>query len=287
MLFKKEYKEKEDKLLRDKSQLIELNYNCTECASPIEILSINEKECSVEFKCINNNHKLKMRIKEYINKMKAINNKNIYNDICYIHNKKYECYCLDCNKHLCKDCLILREHISHNKYNIVEIKPNTKELNMLENTIKYYENKIYLLENEKVKKTKDLNNKLKDYKQKLIEKKELNIKESKIKLEKELKLRYDTYITEINEIRIKYKNELKLSKIKYEKSINKAKNKYQIENEYNNIIYKKATEKLNNEYLKIIQKYNFNEKIDNMNYIKILNQIIYNTYNIYNNNYFS
>ena len=49
-----------------------------------------------------------------------------------------------------------------------------------------------------------------------------------------IKLKYDTYITEINEIRIKYKNELKLSKIKYEKSINKAKNKYQIENEYNN-----------------------------------------------------
>ena len=44
-------------------------YNCTECSSAIEILSINENECSIEFQCINNNHKIKMLINEYINKI--------------------------------------------------------------------------------------------------------------------------------------------------------------------------------------------------------------------------
>ena len=45
----------------------ELLYNCTECSSAIEILSINEDECTIEFQCINNKHKKKMPIKEYLN----------------------------------------------------------------------------------------------------------------------------------------------------------------------------------------------------------------------------
>ena len=49
-------------------ELNEINYNCTECSSPIEILSI--KDNNIEFKCINNNHNIKISIKEYINKMK-------------------------------------------------------------------------------------------------------------------------------------------------------------------------------------------------------------------------
>ena len=48
-------------------ELNEINYNCTECSSPIEIISINENECSIEFKCINNNHNKKISINKYIN----------------------------------------------------------------------------------------------------------------------------------------------------------------------------------------------------------------------------
>ena len=40
----------------------EIYYNCTECPSSIEILSIDENECIIEFQCINNNHKKKMLI---------------------------------------------------------------------------------------------------------------------------------------------------------------------------------------------------------------------------------
>ena len=67
----------------------ELFYNCGEYSSPIEILLINEDECTIEFQCINNKHKKKMLIKEYFNKMKNYNNRNINNDICDIHNLKY------------------------------------------------------------------------------------------------------------------------------------------------------------------------------------------------------
>ena len=97
----------------------EIFYNCTECSSAIEILSINENECSIEFQCINNNHKIKMLINEYINRMKKFNNNNINNDICITHNLKYECFCLDCKIHLCKDCLKLRNHVNHLKINII------------------------------------------------------------------------------------------------------------------------------------------------------------------------
>ena len=95
----------------------ELFYNCSECSSSVEILLINEDECSIEFQCIKNNHTKKMLIKEYINEMKNFNDKNINNDICDIHQKQYECYCLDCNINLCKDCLKLRNHVNHTKNN--------------------------------------------------------------------------------------------------------------------------------------------------------------------------
>ena len=139
--------------------IIELNnkyYNCTECSSSIEILSINEKEGIIEFKCMNNNHRKKLPIKEYINKMKKYHNKNLNNDICHYnnHNKKYKFYCLNCKIHLCNECLKSRNHLSHHKNIIMEIQPNKKELNIIENIIKHYEVKIDILEKEKIIRTK-------------------------------------------------------------------------------------------------------------------------------------
>ena len=58
-------------------------------------------------------------------------------------------------------------------------------------------------------------------------------------------------------------------------------------NEYNNIIYNNKIENLDNKYIKIIQLYGYDEKIENMKNIKRLNEIVYNTYNIYNNNYYN
>jgi len=48
-----------------------IGYNCLECSSLIEILSINENNNTIEFKCINNNnHNNKIKIKDYLEKMK-------------------------------------------------------------------------------------------------------------------------------------------------------------------------------------------------------------------------
>ena len=185
-------------------QINEAYYNCIECSSPIEILSIDGNY--IEYKCINNNHKLDIPIKEYINKMKQFNNIISNNDQCNNHNKKYECFCLDCNKHLCKECLISREHISHNKYLMIEIQPNKNELKIIENIIEYYENEIENLENEKFNKTKDLNNELKKYKDKLKERKDLKIKEDEINMKNEIQLKSEQLEKDINK-RIHRKNE--------------------------------------------------------------------------------
>jgi len=162
----------------DMFKLNELYYNCTECPSHIDILSINEKESMIEFTCKNTNHRMKMPIKEYINKMKYFNNKNINDDTCKNHNKKYECYCIDCNKHLCKSCLKSGNHINHKKYILIEFEPNEKQVKEILNKINYYENQIENLEKQKLIKTKELNNKLKEAKDKLKmekEKDEINI----------------------------------------------------------------------------------------------------------------
>ena len=119
----------------DMLKLNELYYNCTECSSPIEILSLNDKEFMIEFNCKNNNHRMKMSIKEFITKMKDFNKKCINDDTCNNHNKKYECYCFDCNKHICKDCLKSRNHINHNKYLLIEFQPDEKELKEILNKI--------------------------------------------------------------------------------------------------------------------------------------------------------
>ena len=158
------------------NQLNELYYNCIECPSPIEIISINENESNIEFKCIKNNHKIKISIKEYINKMKKFNGKNINDDICIIHNKIYKCYCFDCKIHICEECLKSRSHIGHIKNHILEYQPNKKELNSIEDIFFYYETRIEDLEKEKLNKTKNLNNKYTQYKKKLNEINEFKIK---------------------------------------------------------------------------------------------------------------
>ena len=154
------------------NKLKEIYYNCTECSSPIEILSINERENIIEFKYMINKHLKKLSIKEYINKMKKFNNKIINNDRCIDknHNSKYKIFCLDCNKHLCEACLKSRNHINHNKKILIEMQPSNNELTIIENIIKSYEDKINNFEKEKLYKIKEINNKLKELENKLKEK---------------------------------------------------------------------------------------------------------------------
>ena len=217
----------------------EMYFNCTECSSPIDIINISKKELSIEFKCINNNHKRKLLIKEYLDKMKKFSNVNINCDKCQIHNLQYECFCLDCNIHLCKECLKLRNHINHFKNIIIEVQPNKKELQIIEDIIKNYANKIEYLTNEKYKKTKDIKIKFNKYKNKLIERKNIKAENNKKNMEKELKTKKDKYILDIEKKLNLFLKEMKHIKNQYEIEINEINNKYKLKNEYEDIQYKK------------------------------------------------
>ena len=75
---------------------------------------------------------------------------NKLNIKCLIHPKFNNCnFCLDCNTHLCQECLLQRKHMMHKKINIIEIKPSGDEINFMLKLINEHKAKLAKLENEK------------------------------------------------------------------------------------------------------------------------------------------
>ena len=161
-----EFNEKDNnkKQITPEINTIELNdiyYNCIECPSLIEIKYINKKNGQIKFRCTNK-HKESYKImdnKIYLEKMKKYNTITINNDKCNKHkNHKYICYCFDCICHLCEECLKSRNHLNHNKINIVEIQPTKEELNKMKELIDNYNKEIKNIMQEKERNKKKLNN---------------------------------------------------------------------------------------------------------------------------------
>jgi len=161
---------KEDDLILPAPQLkqIQLNndigYNCSECSSLIEILSINEDNNTIKFNCVNN-HRNKIKIKEYLEKMEKYKDKKNMNENCEIHTKKKDYtkfmnFCFNCKLHLCKECLKSKIHKKHNKKYIFELQPNEEEINLIEQKFIFYNNKIKSIKFEKESKVEELKNKL-------------------------------------------------------------------------------------------------------------------------------
>ena len=118
--------------------------NYIDYSSIKEILSINEDKNIIEVNYKNNYNKKAIYIKDYLEYMSKNNNKPINEDICKIHNNnnKYISYCFDCDKHLCKECLINKSHVNHFKNNIFEIQPDQSELDIIKEIIEDYKIKI-------------------------------------------------------------------------------------------------------------------------------------------------
>ena len=87
-------------------------YNCSECPTLIEIVSIDES--NIEFKC-KNNHQIKISIREYLEQMKRYNDKRLNDKNCQEHKEEYSVFCFDCNEHLCNKCLKSGKHSYHYK----------------------------------------------------------------------------------------------------------------------------------------------------------------------------
>ena len=112
---------------------------CPDCGSSIEILSINENNSSLEYKCLNEKKRhiektnFIITIEDYLKKIKENKDNKIdeIKDKCHKENhnlNKYISYCLECSSHLCEECLKTKEHINHKKSNMIEIQPIEEEL---------------------------------------------------------------------------------------------------------------------------------------------------------------
>ena len=183
----------------------EIHYNCSECSSLIEIISINEENNTIEFNCLNknNNHnkKLTMPIKEYLEKMKKYSsNNNLNKDICETHNINYIYYCFDCNCHICKECLKTRNHLNHSKNNIIEIEPMKEELNIIEEVIQDYNKKIDNLSIEKIRKVNELKNTFNNNKKIEEDKNKVFMEKNEKKITNELEINKEKYLDDIIKI---------------------------------------------------------------------------------------
>ena len=219
--------------------------------------------------------------------MRKFNNRNANSDNCEIHKKnksnKYINYCFHCKRHLCNECLQTREHIKHEKINIIEIQPTKEELDKIKNIIYNYQEKIESLRKKKFINKKELNNLInsKNHEKEIKQKLKINIKNK----EEELKINDIIYLGDIEDIKKRYNNELIRRKNKFIEDKNKIINKYKLiyEKEKIKVIYKKNN--LYEKYIKAIQ--NISYEIGNLNNLKKINEIIYNTYNTYNYNYYN
>ena len=157
-------------------------YMCSECESLIEIIKIDEE--FIEFKC-NNNHNIKINIKDYLTKIQEYNNKILNNDKCLKHNEKNFSYCFECNMHLCKKCLNLGDHSYHYKINIIEIKPKNEKIDKLKSFIEKNKTKIEEISENKKSLEKEIKNilqenikKIRDIKMKIKKKNKNNEKKN-------------------------------------------------------------------------------------------------------------
>ena len=122
--------------------------------------------------------------------------------------------------------------------------------------------------------------------------KEQNIFDSKIlnhenNKEKELKLNKDVYLNNLKEIKRENGGEVKLIRNKYEKKLDDIENKYKLINEKDHINHNYKIEELKKKYNQEIQKLECGEEIKKLNNKLKINDIIYNSYIIYNTNYFN
>ena len=128
-----------DDELQGELKMDSYQYNCTECTSLIEIISLNDQLNEIEFRCLNNSHRIKKGLNDYLNIMKSYKFPASFKNKCEYAGHKgshFEYYCLNCDKHLCKACLESKEHLYHIKFNIItEISLTKKEEDLIQKFI--------------------------------------------------------------------------------------------------------------------------------------------------------
>ena len=194
-------------------------------------------------------------------------------------------FCLKCKSHLCKECKI--EHVEHETKSLGNIIPTNKEKEIFQKNIDSLKNKSEQLEKKKniikIESTNKLNEVKKQIQNEWEEKSKLEeIKENKEledienKKKEELEKLKKIYEEKINEITKKYnlqENKIKSKYLEVKESIKKLHNEkiVKIVNELSN----------NNKYIEI------NKKLDNLNNLILIYEIIKKTQEKYSENYYN
>jgi len=270
---------------------------CPDCGSSIEILSINENK--INYRCLNEKKKhteetkFTKTIEEYLEKIKKNKEDSIYEEIkdkCHIENhnlNNYVSYCLDCKCHLCNECLKSKEHINHRKSNMVEIQPIEEEIKLIKVVVDDLRKEKENLENKKKEKTEEIDNSLKKEieEEKNIYNKKKNDNEKKEKEEKEEN--QNKYLSDVENIKKEYEEKLRIRKNQYLEDNEKIISKFKLIYEKLEAEFELKKKKLNENCDLTKQNLGFMDKIKNNENMLALNEIIYNTYDNYKNNYYN
>ena len=214
---------------------------------------------------------------------------NELNTHCVEHSIKnkntYVSYCFDCKEHLCKVCLKSRIHINHKKNSIIEIQPMDEELLIIRELIKENNNKIENLINEQTTKLNELKEKLNNNISSIKDKYQNEISQNEIKEENELYINNKIYLSDIDKLKKQYYEIIEARNKKLEKENNDIKTKYIKLKEEKNRELQSEIEILNQKFKENQSKLNYGNEIDKIKNINKISEIIYNTYDKYNDNY--
>ena len=264
------------------------SYSCTQCSSQIEIISLNETEGKITFRCLSNNENnhgiITLSIKDYLDQME----KNTYaSSKCSICNLKQNSsnenkifkYCINCKKVLCYNCIGKhdrnnnKDYKNHNIiknnefYNICHIHPNHEyevycfkcKMHLCKECLKKGEHSLHekniIYENYPLEKEKEIHKKIINlyYKEKKFLEKEKTEKMKELYnnfnlLNEEIEIEKNNKIKSTN---VEFNNELKQNEKNLNNSLEELKKKY----EKNIILLKKNyninKEKISNKYIKI------------------------------------
>ena len=139
------------------------SYCCPYCTNLPEILSYNEGNGMIKFKCKKHGEK-SLDLQEYLENMRkyvSISELNTKNKCSQHKNEPYVYYCFTCEENLCQKCIkeLEKQHENHIKYNIESLRPNNNEILLVKNKINIYLEK----KNEYLKIIKNLDDKISFY----------------------------------------------------------------------------------------------------------------------------
>ena len=139
------------------------SYCCPYCTNLPEILSYNEGNGTIKFKCKKHGEK-SLDIQEYLDNMQkyvSVSELTSKNKCSKHKNEQYIIYCFTCGESLCQKCIkeFDKQHEKHIKYNIESLRPNNNEILLVKNKIGIYLQK----KNEYLKKIKNLDDKITFY----------------------------------------------------------------------------------------------------------------------------